>query len=103
MLTLGIATALPAAAHTVRSHPASGTIVTLDVGTRKIKFAPEREKAPVELALTSRTSFVRDWHSVPVSELRHHERVIVYYRKPFFGQPFVTKVLWTTWSAKNEA
>jgi hypothetical protein len=94
LMAAAIVTAMPAAAHTVRSRPASGTIETLDVGARTVKFSPTSDKAPTELALTRQTIFIHNWHFVPASELKPGTLVVVYYRTPLIGRPFVTKVVW---------
>jgi len=94
LLAAAVFPAIPAAAHTVRSRPASGTIEALDVGTRTVKFAPTDGKAPAELALTRQTKFIHDWHFAPASELKPGTHAVVYYRTPLFGRAFVTKVVW---------
>lgn len=86
-------------AHTARSRPACGVIERLDVASRTVQFAPNKHgKAPTELALTSKTKFVRNWHFAPAYELRDGTRAVVYYRTPFLGKPFVTKVVWVNGS-----
>ena len=89
-----IVSAMPAAAHTVRSRPGSGTVEVLDMETRTVKFAPANGKAPTELALTRQTKFIHDWHFAPASELKPGTKAVVHYRTPFFGRPFVTKIVW---------
>jgi hypothetical protein len=63
-------------------------------GDRTVRFAPQNGKAPTELALTSQTKFIHNWHFAPADELKDGTRAVVYYRTPFFGRPFVTKVVW---------
>lgn len=94
VLAVAIVTAMPAAAHTVRSRPAPGAIETLDIVAGTVKLAPTRANAPTELALTRQTKFIHDWRFAPASELKPGTHVVVYYRTPFFGRPFVTKVVW---------
>jgi len=86
--------AITASARTVRSRPASGTVEALDTQARTVKISPTSDKAPTELALTRQTKFVHDWHCALASELKPGTRAVVYYRTPFFGRPFVTKVVW---------
>lgn len=94
VLAVAILTAMPAAAHTVRSRPAPGAIETLDIVARTLTLSASRGKAPTELALTSRTKFIHDWRFASASELKPGTLAVVYYRTPFFGRPFVTKVVW---------
>jgi hypothetical protein len=37
---------------------------------------------------------IHNWHFAPADELKDGTRAVVYYRTPFFGKPFVTKVVW---------
>ena len=83
-----------ASAHTVRSRPACGVVESIDVAARTVRFAPRNGEAPTELALTSRTKFVHNWHFAPAEELKSGTRAVVHYRTPLFGRPFVTKVVW---------
>lgn len=94
LLGLVLFAATTASAHTVRSRPACGVVESLDVATRTVRFVPRNGKAPTELALTSQTKFVHNWRFAPAAELKNGTRAVVYYRTPFFGRPFVTKVVW---------
>ncbi len=87
-----------ASAHTVRSRPACGVVERLDMANRTVRFASTHGKAPTELALTRQTRFVHNLHFAPVEELKDGTRAVVYYRTPFFGKPFVTKVVWVNGS-----
>ena len=80
--------------HTVRSRPAGGVIERLDLASHTMHIWPEDDKAPTKLALTSRTKFVHSRHFAPADELKDGTRAVVYRRTPFFGKPFVTKVIW---------
>ena len=88
-------TARPAAAHTVRSRPASGVIESLDSGTRTVQFTPATGHAPRQLVLTRQTRFIHDWKFASASEVKPGTKAVIYYRTPFFGKPFITKVVWS--------
>jgi hypothetical protein len=94
LLGLVLFASTTASAHTVRARPACGVVESLDVATRTVRFAPQNGNVPTELALTSQTKFIHNWHFAPVDELKDGTRAVVYYRTPFFGRPFVTKVVW---------
>ncbi|MCL4787886.1 MAG: hypothetical protein KJ070_14020 [Verrucomicrobia bacterium] len=94
LLGLLLLSATAANAHTVRSRPACGVVERLDMASRTVQFSPNHGKAPTDLALTSQTKFIRNWHFAPADELKDGTRAVVYYRTPFFGRPFVTKVVW---------
>ncbi len=98
LLGLVLFSTTAANAHTVRSRPACGVIERVDVASRTVQFAPKHCKAPTELALTSQTKFVHNWHFAPADELRDGTRAVVYYRTPFLGKPFVAKVVWVNGS-----
>jgi len=94
MLVLLLFAATTASAHTARLRPACGVVERLDVAGRTVHFAPRNGKAPTELALPRQTQFIHNWHFAPADELKDGTRAVVYYRTPFFGKPFVTKVVW---------
>lgn len=94
LLGLVLLSATAANAHTVLSRPACGVVERLDLASRTVQFSPNHGKAPAELALTSQTRFVHNRHFAPADELKDGTRAVVYYRTPFFGKPFVTKVVW---------
>lgn len=98
LLGVVLFTAVTASAHTVRSRPACGVVERLDVAGRYVRFSPTNSKAPTELALTRRTKFVHNGRFAPPDELKDGTRAVVYYRAPFFGRPFVTKVVWVNGS-----
>ncbi len=93
-----VAMAWPAVAHTVRSRPASGVVDRLDLAGRTVQFSPKDGKAPTEFALPSQTKFVHNWNVASAGELKSGTKAVVYYRTPFFGKPFVTKVVWVNGS-----
>ena len=98
LLGLVLFSAAAANAHTVRSRPACGVVERLDLASRTVQFSPKHVKAPTELALTRQTKFIHNWHFAPADELKDGTRAVIYYRTPFFGRPFVTKVVWVNGS-----
>lgn len=88
-------TAWPAAAHTTRSRPASGVVESLDSATRTMVFTPATGKAPSQLVITRQTKFIHDWQFASASEVKPGTKAVIYYRTPFFGKPFITKVVWS--------
>ena len=94
LVVSALLTAWPAAAHTTRSRPASGVVESLDAATRTMGFAPASGKAPRQLVVTRQTKFIHNWHFAPASEMKSGTKAVIYYRTPFFGKPFVTKVVW---------
>ncbi len=82
-------------AHAPRAREAFAIIQTINYDKRILSLNYPQDRGPQELAWNSATKFLRDWKFVPAAELKNGTRVTVYYRSPFFGKPFVTKVVWT--------
>lgn len=95
LAALLMALAWPAAAHTVLSRPASGVIESLDYGTRTVRFTPATGHAPTQLVVTRQTKFIHDWQFTSAGEVKPGTKAVIYYRTPFFGKPFITKVVWS--------
>lgn len=86
--------AWPAAAHTTLSRP-SGVVESLDAATRTMTFAPATGTAPRQLVVTRQTKFIHDWQFASAGEVKPGTKAVIYFRVPFFGKPFVTKVVWS--------
>ena len=86
--------ATDAFAHTTRSRPVEATVESVGLDNRTLTIAPTKGKGPSVLALTRQTKFIHNWKFAPASELKKAAHATVYYRTPFFGKPFVTKVVW---------
>lgn len=78
-----------------RSRPAEGLLVSLNLADRLLCFQPVGHDKPVEFALTRQTRFLRNHTPVTADELKPGAKAVVYYRSPFFGKPFITKVAWS--------
>lgn len=79
---------------TERSSRLDATVESINPQTRILVIRPAKKKGPSLLALTKETKFLRNWKFVTVNDLKSGSRVVVYYRSPLFGKPFVTKVVW---------
>ena len=86
--------ATDAFAHPPRSRPVEATIESLNLENRKLTIAPAKGKGPSVVALTRQTKFIHNWKFAPASELKTGARATVYYRTPFFGKPFATRIVW---------
>lgn len=95
LTALLMALAWPAVAHTGLSRPASGVIESLDSGTRTVLFTPANGQAPRQLVMTGQTKFIHDWQFASAGEVKPGTKAVIYYRTPFFGKPFITKVEWS--------
>lgn len=83
-----------ALAHTSRSRPVEAAVEAINLEDRTLTIAPIKGKGPSNLALTRQTEFLHNWKFAPASELKPGTHATVYYRTPFFGKPFVTKIVW---------
>lgn len=55
--------------------------------------SPKRD-LPATFAVKRQTKFIKDWKFADSSAVKEGMRACVYYRSPFFGKPFVTKIVW---------
>lgn len=76
-----------------RARPAEGKVLFLDRDTKSFVFKPDK-KRPMVLDWTKDTRFVHNWQSTNAVGLREGLSATIYYHSPFFGNPYVTKVVW---------
>lgn len=95
LVSMALLTGQEVSALSPRSRPAEGLLVSLDLVDRSLWFQPVGHDRPVELALTRQTRFLRNQTPVAADGLKPGVKVIVHYRSPFFGKPFITKVTWS--------
>jgi hypothetical protein len=93
LIAAALLTALPAAAHTVNSRVFPAVVDTIDRESRVATFTPESEVFKREYRFRKTTRYVCDDQARPVDELRSGQKVLVYYRTPFFGRPILTRVV----------
>src|SRR5689334_16133751 len=94
LLTATLLTTPNAEARPPRAREALAVIQTLNYDKRTVSLDYPQGRGPCELIWNSHTQFLRDWKCVPATELKNGTRATVYYRSPFFGKPFVTKIVW---------
>ncbi len=94
LVAAALIAATDAFAHTTRSRPVEATVEAVSLDNRTLTIAPTKGKGPSFLTLTSQTKFIHNWKFAPASELKTAAHATVYYRTPFFGKPFVTKIVW---------
>lgn len=94
LLTLVFLFTQDAAAMAIRSRPLVGTVQAFDEQTRELVFMEEGVSRASDFVVTRRTQYLLDWSSVHASDLKPGTKATVYYRKPLFGKPFITKVTW---------
>jgi hypothetical protein len=83
----------PAEALPPTGRTRTGVIETVNTESRQFRFATPDSSAPRELTWNKRTRFVQGGRFVEPIALRARTRAQVVYHVPFFGPPFVTKVI----------
>lgn len=88
--------ASPAWARPPRPMKAMGTAVFVDHDTRSLVFKAGKDKKPLALDWNKDTAFLKGGHAVIAARLKSGIAVSIHYRKPTFGRPLLTKVLWNS-------
>lgn len=85
-----------AQAHNAHARELATTVRTIRVETRTLVLSWSKAKSPLEMVWNKSTSFIEDGHFVAAAKLQEGMQVKVYYHSPFFGKPYLTKVVWNT-------
>lgn len=84
-----------AKAHTPQARELCGIIQAFDSQAATITIQTSKRDTPVTFAIRRDTRFLKNWKFADGTSLKEGLHACVYYRSPFFGKPFVTKVVWT--------
>jgi len=95
LLAGAFAVAPNAEARAPRARELCGIIQAVDPQSGSLTIQTSKENAPAVFVLKRDTRFIEDWKFADAGALKVGLRARVYYRSPFFGKPFVTKVVWT--------
>jgi hypothetical protein len=95
LLTGAFALVPSAEAHAPRSRELCGVIQSLDAQTGTLTIQSSKRGEPASFAVKRDTRFIKDWKFTDAALVKEGLHACVYYRSPFFGKPFVTKVVWT--------
>ena len=82
-------------AHAPRARELCGVIQTIDRKNRTLIVQSPKRDRPLKVVWRRDTDFIQDGKLVSADTLKAETRGCVYYHSPFFGKPFVTKVVWT--------
>ena len=77
-----------------RAQELCGALQVVDRQTHLLTLLTAGNETPLRLAWKADTSLVRNGQFDTTEALKAGAQVCVYYRTPFFGKPFVTKVVW---------
>lgn len=95
ILTGTMLTPQSAEARPPRARELCGVIQAIDLQTRTVTIQSPKRNQTATLVVTGDTQFIKDWKFTDSDALKKGMRACVYYRSPFFGKPFVTKIVWT--------
>lgn len=85
-----------------RAKEACGTCKKIDYETNALTLSREKGGEPLSVVLKRDTKFMHNWKFTNSASWPEGLRACVYYRSPFFGKPFVTKVVWTDGSSDKQ-
>ncbi len=77
-----------------RAREFCGVIQAIDVQSHTLTVQSPKRDQPLTVVWKRDTQFIHDWKFTDSAALKEGLRACVYYRSPFFGKPFVTKVVW---------
>lgn len=84
-----------ASARPPRAREARVVVRSIDHSNKTLTLKHPQGRGPEQVIWTKQTKFIHNAEFAPASELKESVAVVVYFRSPFFGRPFVTKVVWT--------
>ena len=76
-----------------RAREACGVLQNVDLNARTLTLAPEEGEHPLEVVWKRDTKFLKNWKFESANALNKGGRACIFYHSPFFGKPFVTKVI----------
>lgn len=77
-----------------RARELCGVVQAIDPQTRTVTIQSAKRNQPATFAVKGDTKFIKDWKFTDSASLNKGMHACVYYRSPFFGKPFVTKIIW---------
>ena len=89
-------------AHAPRSREARVVIQSVDPRTRTLSLTCALRHVPQRLIWNANTGFIRDGRLVSAAELKAGTHATVCYHSPFFGRPYLTRVVWVDGEEKTK-
>ncbi|MEK7780861.1 MAG: hypothetical protein AAB370_05110 [Verrucomicrobiota bacterium] len=77
-----------------RARERQCVIQTIERDSRTMTLQCGKDAKALELVWTKQTKFLQNGTFADVAPLKTNQAVVVYYRSPFFGKKFATKVVW---------
>ena len=89
-------------AHSPRARELSVTVQSVQPKTRTLVVIPAENSNPREYVWTKSTWFVENSRFVEASRLKAGTKAKIYFHTPFFGKPYVSKVVWLSENPPSE-
>jgi len=91
-----------AQAITVRARELNVTVQSVLPQTRTLVVVPKEDTKAREYVWAKSTQFVENNRFVDASALKEGMNAKIYYHTPFFGKPYVSKVVWLSENPASE-
>ena len=85
-----------ASARPPRAREAQAFVESIELATQTLTLKYPKGEGPEKVIWTKQTKFVHNGEFASASLLKESANAVIFYRSPFFGKPFATKVVWTT-------
>lgn len=76
-----------------RARERTCVIQSIEHSARTMSLQCGNDSNPLELVWKKDTRFLKDWKFTEAAGLKAGQTVVVYYKSPFFGKKFATKVI----------
>ena len=77
-----------------QSREKCGLIQSIDREHRALTLLPSKSDNALTFVWDKQTRFIHNWKIDSADSLKEGRRLCVYYRSPFFGKPYLTKIVW---------
>lgn len=94
VLSIMALTTFDSSARPPRPRHKCGVIENINHENQTLKLKLVDEEKTLEFVLKKRTVVIRNSTFDTVTSLKKGMHVCVYYRSPFFGKPFLTRIIW---------
>lgn len=89
-------------AHAPRARELIGTVQRIQPQAHSLTIVSAKAAASLELIWKRDTRFIENNHFVDSASLRKGTQIAAYYHTPFFGKPYLSKVVWSRPASANE-
>ena len=85
-----------------RAREVCGVLRSIDRDASTLTLAPEKGERPLVVIWKSDTKFLKNHKFGSADALKEGVHACVFYRSPFFGKPFVMKIIWVNGLGRPE-